>query len=179
VKINKIINKTKVNKIMMVPGRHLDKTKDRSTSKATNKDKVINKVVEEVVVLKKEEEVVEDEKEVEKEVEKEAEKEEEVAEAVVGVVHVAHAVKASLLDMTKIKIASLIKEAKTSLGNNASVVGNTIENLENSLRTFLTIMSQISQKSNKNLKIGINNSILLHLPTVVTLGLALLMIMLL
>jgi len=81
--------------------------------------------------------------------------------------------KVDRIDLRKIKIVRIINEDKISLANFDRVVENTIENLGNLLKAFLTIMSQTSLKLNKNLRIGINNSNPPHLPILGKLGLVL------
>jgi pentapeptide MXKDX repeat protein len=145
-------------------------SKDNINKDSINKDKVINKdKARDVVEEEKEEDHAQDVKVVsEIKEEKEEEKEEDNDKAVMVVSEKEAVVVEDVVEMVVsidlkiIKIVSSIKEDRTSLANKSNVVENTIENLGNLLKTFLTVMSQISQKWNKNLKIGIPNR--LHLP---------------
>jgi len=170
IKVDKVINKDKTGDVVEEEKEedhaHPVKVASHPVKVASHPVKVVSEMEDVKVVSEKKEEKEEEKEEDNAHPVKVASEKEEavVVEDVVVEMVVSIALKI-------IKIVSLIKEGRTSLANKSNVVENTIENLGNLLKTFLTVMSQISQKWNKNLKIGISN--LLHLPILERRGLVL------
>jgi len=170
IKVDKVINKDKTEDVVEEEKEedhaHPVKVASHPVKVASHPVKVVSEMEDVKVVSEKKEEKEEEKEEDNAHPVKVASEKEEavVVEDVVVEMVVSIALKI-------IKIVSLIKEGRTSLANKSNVVENTIENLGNLLKTFLTVMSQISQKWNKNLKIGISN--LLHLPILERRGLVL------